>query len=597
MKKFFSLAFIVIMAVLIFVITNLLFAWLGAYTIIDATSEKLYTLSNDEKNLAKNLPVPVTLRFYVSDNLGSYDLNMGNYAHHVAGILNRYYAAAPDKIKLEIYRIKSGSESERQAIQDGILPIADDEQDFYFGLRINAKDKTAVIPTINPDRGQQFESDLKRILSDFSLPQKKVVGVMSGKLPLWQSSIKNPAPLMMSMLKQYYVLAKVEPNDSIISQDIDVLLVVYPVRLSAVAAYALDQYLMRGGKIIFIIDPYSEILHQLQGYPPHPDKEMKDYIQRWGIDYFYGKVAGNIFEAEKTEDAKGKKYAYPLWFFAPKDGQKLHFRTPGIVKPLDTNLNYQILADTGLGGGQIDVSAIRYAPKSEIIEAFEQDNENHILALAVKGQFYSHYHGNILEGTESSQNVQPYVPFSSANAEIVVIADSDFIADDSWVMSFNKDNPVYGTVSYADNISFLIKQIDRLSGIHIPSGNLSLFKKKNNIAEIFYLKSAQYYKNLKEQAEEKEALSSAYLKKLQRKKVSVEDVKHRTILDNAEKQNQLDKKNLQKVNRQIEAKANNLLFWLIILNLIIFPLLFLLLICFAAAYRRHLVKKKTEVIK
>lgn len=595
MRKTFSLIIIGILAFILFVLANILAAWVGAHTIIDSTSEKQYTLSEKAVQLAQNLPEPITFRFYASEDLSDYDWNMGGYAAKIVGLLNRYQLAAPDKIKLEIYRVKSSSETERQAVKDGILPLNGEEQDYFFGLQVKSKDKQMSIPSFNPARGNLVEADLQRILIAITEKNPTVVGIVSPKLPLWSEGDRNPAPILMSTLKEYYTVAKVNPTEDNISQKIDVLLVVYPTELSSVFAYALDQYVMRGGKVIFVVDPYSELQHRLQGYPPRPDEEMKDYLQKWGIDYHFDYVVGNSHTAEKIKDNEGKRYLYPLWFFGKsEDGKNLHFRTAGELKILNSDaFDYKILATSGKQSGKVNVSAIRYAPKTEAAAAYMQDNQDKIIALSVKGKFNSHYYKNILAGTDSEKNVQPYMPFSLEDTEISVIADSDFLADESWVLSYNEQNPVYGYQPYADNILFLTEQIDRLSGKISSDQKKSSFK-MYNIAEVLYQKSALRRQTEREKAENAEAKSSAYLKKLQSRKHNSEDVAFRKILSEAEQQYDTDTRNLQNINRQITDEADRSLWTMLLANLLVYPLLMLLLITVTVLGKRWCFKKKMQ---
>ena len=102
----------------LFVLFNLLAAWLGGGRPIDATADNRYTLSARSQAVLGSLKQPVTLRFYVSDDLSAYDWNLGIYAAETAALLSRYQLSAPEKVRLEIRRVKTSSEMEKQALQD-----------------------------------------------------------------------------------------------------------------------------------------------------------------------------------------------------------------------------------------------------------------------------------------------------------------------------------------------------------------------------------------------------------------------------------------------------------------------------------------------
>lgn len=157
------------------------------------------------------------------------------------------------------------------------------------------------------------------------------------------------------------------------------MLALDPGRLPPVFAYALDQYVMRGGKVVFLVDPYSEVRHALQGYPPRPDAEMGEYLKTWGIDYHAERVAGDVLRGERVKGGDGRYRVYPLWFWAKgEDGRPLRFHTPGSLLAAENfaDLHFSELAATGGQSGDIAAEKIRYASKTQVILDYNQDNKN-----------------------------------------------------------------------------------------------------------------------------------------------------------------------------------------------------------------------------
>ena len=593
MKKIVSSFIVCVLALLLFVIANILVAWGSGFWGWDVTSEKNYTLSRAAEVMIKKSDETVTMRLYVSENLSSYDWSMGEFASQVVGVLNRYRLLNDDKIKIEIYRVKSGSAFEKQAVKDGIIPLSDGENDFYFGLKAVAQSgKYAVIPSFNPARKNELENDINRVFFLVSEPQT-VVGIVSPKLPWWAQTKQNPFKALSALLKEYYTVAKVGIDDPIISQDIDVLLVIYPVELPKVFAYALDQYVMRGGKVIFVVDPYSELMHKKQGYPPRPDEKIAGYLKHWGVDYVWDNVSGNIKDSEKITDAKVRNFIYPLWFFAKdKNDKRLHFRTAGEVKPaIGTDYQIQSTVDSGAEGGTIPVANIRYAPKSQVMSEYVQDDTPRSLILTVSGKLRSHFSENILSATDSEDNVQPYMPFAVNDTKVAVIADSDFLADETWVFSFDENNPVYGTTTYADNAAFLVEMIDEMNGLSVPSVQKNKLK-NTNIAEWLYTRSFLKYADEKDKAEREEAFAGAHLNRLRQIKSNSEDIVFRKKLDEAEQRYVAKEKKLKQVNAQIKADADGALTQMLLISLLFGPVIILLLSAVAVQLRRMRFKNK-----
>ncbi len=579
MKRVSPILFIAFLLLLLFVVVNLTTSWIFGSFLIDATSNQRYTLNKQTHSIVKNLPQKVKLRLYLSNDLSGYDWNIAAYAAEVVSFLSRYQQLQPNKINLQIYRIENGGEKEKQALNNGILPLSTDDQNYYFGLSILADDgRNFIIPNFLPERRQLLETDLSRLLADLAMPEKLKVGIFSPNLPL--SGDKTPFNAFLSLLSQNYDLLQISPKDFYIPQNIDVLILINPSRLETLFAYAVDQYLMRGGKVIFLIDPYSELRHKQQGYPPKPDTHMEEFLKTWGIKYNSRKITGDEINGEKIRDNNGQTKTYPLWFWTKDNqGKKLHFYTPGSLEINNyPDLTYELLVSTLDKSGEIGVEKVRYAPKTKIIQNYVQDNNQRILALLVQGEFRSHFRGNPLEGTQSVNKIAPFLPWSSKDAAVVVIADSDWIGDNSWVASFNQLNPVFGTNIYADNAYFLLNLIDRLGKRQqIPFPNNHLYGAKTNIAQVFYLKSFQAYEKQREKLEDQEKLSAAVLYNLKQLNDN-NNLHYQQEIQQAQAQNQRDQQALKAVNRQIEYDTNNYLKHFILFNVLIFPLLIFLFI-------------------
>lgn len=558
---------------LLFVIANLLVSRLVGGRQLDATASGRYTLTEESLKTVAALRQPVTIRLYVSEKLQSAWDELGAHAARTTAFLARCVLAAPDKIRLEIRRIKPFSDMEKQAVSEGMLPFPENEEELYFGLKVIAADgRSALIPALKPERRALLESDLNRILHGLNEERKVKIGVFSPRLPFSPDGKGSAFASLAALLQEYYEVFEIPAGSSLVPQDISVVLALDPGRLPPVFAYALDQYVMRGGKVVFLVDPYSEVRHALQGYPPRPDAEMGEYLKTWGIDYHAERVAGDVLRGERVKGGDGRYRVYPLWFWAKgEDGRPLRFHTPGSLLAAENfaDLHFSELAATGGQSGDIAAEKIRYASKTQVILDYNQDNKKRVLALLAEGKFRSHYRGGILDKAKS---VQPYLPFAVRDAAVAVVADSDFAADELWVASRDPENPVYGIVPYAGNAAFLLGLIDRLSGRAVVPPSVSPEAPgAANIAETLYLKSAEKLREEKEKFDAKEAASSARLRRLKKSLTDSEDVSRRREIERAENENRRDRKALQNLERQIAAAADDRLELFVWLCFVVFP--------------------------
>lgn len=558
---------------LLFVIANLLVSRLVGGRQLDATASGRYTLTEESLKTVAALRQPVTIRLYVSEKLQSAWDELGAHAARTTAFLARCVLAAPDKIRLEIRRIKPFSDMEKQAVSEGMLPFPENEEELYFGLKVIAADgRSALIPALKPERRALLESDLNRILHGLNEERKVKIGVFSPRLPFSPDGKGSAFASLAALLQEYYEVFEIPAGSSLVPQDISVVLALDPGRLPPVFAYALDQYVMRGGKVVFLVDPYSEVRHALQGYPPRPDAEMGVYLKTWGIDYHAERVAGDVLRGERVKGGDGRYRVYPLWFWAKgEDGRPLRFHTPGSLLAAENfaDLHFSELAATGGQSGDIAAEKIRYASKTQVILDYNQDNKKRVLALLAEGKFRSHYRGGILDKAKSAQ---PYLPFAVRDAAVAVVADSDFAADELWVASRDPENPVYGIVPYAGNAAFLLGLIDRLSGRAVVPPSVSPEAPgAANIAETLYLKSAEKLREEKEKFDAKEAASSARLRRLKKSLTDSEDVSRRREIERAENENRRDRKALQNLERQIAAAADDRLELFVWLCFVVFP--------------------------
>ena len=540
---------------------------------LDATASGRYTLTEESLKTVAALRQPVTIRLYVSEKLQSAWDELGAHAARTTAFLARCVLAAPDKIRLEIRRIKPFSDMEKQAVSEGMLPFPENEEELYFGLKVIAADgRSALIPALKPERRALLESDLNRILHGLNEERKVKIGVFSPRLPFSPDGKGSAFASLAALLQEYYEVFEIPAGSSLVPQDISVVLALDPGRLPPVFAYALDQYVMRGGKVVFLVDPYSEVRHSLQGYPPRPDAEMGEYLKTWGIDYHAERVAGDVLRGERVKGGDGRYRVYPLWFWAKgEDGRPLRFHTPGSLLAAENfaDLHFSELAATGGQSGDIAAEKIRYASKTQVILDYNQDNKKRVLALLAEGKFRSHYRGGILDKAKSAQ---PYLPFAVRDAAVAVVADSDFAADELWVASRDPENPVYGIVPYAGNAAFLLGLIDRLSGRAVVPPSVSPEAPgAANIAETLYLKSAEKLREEKEKFDAKEAASSARLRRLKKSLTDSEDVSRRREIERAENENRRDRKALQNLERQIAAAADDRLELFVWLCFVVFP--------------------------
>lgn len=283
----------------------------------DITDQKIYTLSDGTKNILSRLNQPIKVRLYYAATAalkGPDQIRFfNNYYTFVRELLEEYESMANGMIQLEVIDPRPFSEEEAQALRYGLqrFPITE-EENFFFGLAIQTPfGIEKIIPFFSPDRQNFVEYDISYLIDTAATRQKSKVGILSSleimgddvtgymaRMMQMQGQQPRPAWGIIGQLKQEYKVSKVEPDVTEI-KDIDILLVIHPKELPQQTLFAIDQFVLKGGRTIVCVDPYclSDMPTQQQlqtGVPPKQSSDLNILLNQWGLD-----VPENTFAGDK----------------------------------------------------------------------------------------------------------------------------------------------------------------------------------------------------------------------------------------------------------------------------------------------------------
>lgn len=571
-----------VLAFAVWIVINLSIGWIfGGYN-WDITSSRNYTLDKASEETVLRLDKPVSFRLFVSDKLDSYNVESYNYAAYVTAILSQYQKINPQKIHFEIIRVKDWAPEAKQAEKAGIKAVPYENTHIYFGLQISSDGHQYRIAELIPGRRPYFENDINRILRRFITEEKYTVGIVSPEIPLLTKSNRQKLWSLFDELAMDYKFVHVSEDAPYIPQEIKVLLVLAPNQLPPLFVYALDQYLMRGGKLVVFVDPYSEVSHFYRGYPPLGNSNIRKFLEEWGIIYDYNRIVGSFSGALKVSGG----IHYPLWFFTSGQGYKrLHFRTAGsLAIEAKDGLKYEVLLSSPEDAGTINAGLLRYASKKEAAKQFKGQNQSYNLAVKVSGEFISGYTHGYFDGTEYEKDIPPFFFVSQPDASLTVIADSDFVSDDSWAVSGDESNPVYGAEPYADNAEFILKLIDSLITEGEDNAIPVAYPKYSDEATI-----AQYIAEplIAASEQQREELTVKH-NKLRRQIAEIKDLmfgadagsslQYRRQIDELEQQDKESLSDLDYLERLLNYQTEIVINRLLWLNIIVYPLSLLMLI-------------------
>ena len=495
-----ALVCIALMLVSVNILATHFFTWR-----LDLTRERLYTLSQGTLRTLAKIDEPLTLRFYYSTRLSDEVPSYGVYAQRVRELLDQYVAAAHGKLRLEVYNPQPFSDAEDRAVAFGLqgVPLDAAGEQVYFGLAAtNSTDDQQVIAFFQPERERFLEYDLTKLVHSLAFPKKTVVGLISS-LPLegdMMAMMRGRPAEPMAVMEQLNQLDTVKPlgaNIDAIPQDIDVLMLVHPQNLSEKTLYAIDQFVLRGGKALVFVDPLSELQasHPSQLNPPGSPSasNLERLFKSWGFEVPPNVVAGDRRDAQRVgvPSARGTRPVdYVAWLNLKADNlnredmitadlSHINMASSGIVEPLaDGKTTVEPLITTSLDSTKIPAGKLTGLPDvAGLLAEFKPDNKRYILAAHVTGTAESAFPDGppklsepakpeAKEG-EGDQPPKPpegeFLKQSLRPINMIVVADSDMLDDKFWLQK----QEFFGQrvlVPTANNGDFVANAIEVLAG-------------------------------------------------------------------------------------------------------------------------------------
>ena len=514
------------MAIALLLAVNIISDTLLKTARLDLTENQLYTLSEGSKNILKTLEEPITLHFYLSQTLATSLPGVSSYTIRVRELLEEYQRVAAGKINLKVIDPEPFSEEEDSAESYGLQGIPVDNNTFYFGLAgTSSTDGEEIIPFLSPNRAEFLEYDLTKLIFQLANPDQKVVGIMS-TLPI-QGDMSSPFQqaqvrpwAIVDHISQLFQVEKVSTEVETIPDDIDVLMLVHPKDLSDATLYAIDQFVLKGGRAIVFADPYSEA-YKPPSDPKNPfaamqaprNSELTKLFDAWGIELVQSKVVGSLRTAQKVQVRKGSRTSvvtYPVWmdlddeqYFNKEDittgklGNIALATVGALVKKGDVGTEIIPLIESGDKAMQIDIAKLGFLAEPEnLVREFKPEGK-FTLAARVTGIVPTAFPDGMPDGSDATENEtdSKHITESAEAINIIVVADTDILEDKFWVRVQN----IFGqriALPHAANATFVSNALDNLSGSNdlISVRNRGGFVRPFTLVEEIQQEAEQHYR-------------------------------------------------------------------------------------------------------
>ncbi len=424
MKKQSALLSTLLIVVAIIVVVNYLVGGLGFFNArFDLTQKKLFTLSDGTRRILTSIQSdkPITLRFYASRDSRLMPQWIQSYATTVEDLLLEFEKASNGKASLEKIDPRPDSESEDKARADDIQGhvVNESEDKVYFGIAIQCADQKEIIPALSPNDESSLEYQIARAIAKVTKTKKSVLGVLT-PLPIAEPAMSQQMMMMMqkqqqqpwaviTQLRQDYEVRKVQPTADKIDADINILLVIHPADLAERTEFAIDQFVLRGGKVIAFVDPqcavssmYNNQGNPMMGQPPSmtsPSSTLKNLFKSWGVSFEKDMVVADM--TLRTRFQKG-----PLATFLTLSREYIN-RDEQITAPLEMvqmfspgafsvekkdGITPVTLLESSENSELIDNAAAEKA-RNEPLNNFQPEGKKRILGLRLNGHFKTAFPG------------------------------------------------------------------------------------------------------------------------------------------------------------------------------------------------------------
>lgn len=500
----------------------------------DLTQDKVFSLSEGTRSLLGKLERDVTIKLFFSRSMKDLPVPVKTYATRVEELLHEYADAGKGRITIEVIDPKPDTDDEEWAQKYGITGVRLPKGDqMYFGIVFLIGTQEMAIPYLDPRREEFLEYDIAEALMSKTKKETVSIGLISS-LPV----IGSPSPVMgpqgpiddtwaiVNDLRRNFQVSKVETDTKEIPANIKVLMVIHPKEIPEPTLYAIDQFVLNGGKLVVAVDPMSRTDMQMNanapktpGQAPRLSSDLEKLLAAWDIEYDKNTLVGDAALATQI-NAGGQMMRYPFFVTLNESLLSRQSVITGKLKSIlvgeggvishksGANSKFESLMNFTKDSGVTNSQSAMYQNPLELARSLKPDGKERSLAAVVTGRFKTAFPAGAPSGASISQKHRAEAERETA---IVVVADVDMFYDQNAVDKF-RFGPQVMVRPRNDNLSFLVNAMDYLGG----SEDLIAIRSKGRIARPF-TRVAEIQKEAQKRWQAEEESLTTQINELQRK--------------------------------------------------------------------------------
>ncbi|NKB55566.1 MAG: ABC transporter [Alphaproteobacteria bacterium] len=600
-----GLAFAVILFFAVNIFSNTVFKSMQ----VDLTQDQLFTLSEGTKRVLALLDEPVDIRLFFSRAMGERSPENARHHNRVRELLLQYAEIANGKIRLTFENPEPFSSSEDRAVAFGLegIPVNEAGDQGFFGLAAtNSTDDQVVIPFFSTERETFLEYDLTKMVQRLVNPTQKTVGLLStipisgGYVPEFGTTQRWP---IVERVMEFFLIMPLPTDIREVPEDVDILMLVHPVGLNPHTLYAIDQFMLRGGKALAFLDPVAEAeaaSSRKQGFRPR-SSDFNQVLERWGLHMATGKVAADLDSARRVNVRQGaqmKVADYVAWLsltesnFAAADVvtgdmSLLNVASAGVLEPTSSkDISVTPLVKSGTRSMRIEASKIRNgADVLALFRDFKSEDRELIVAARVTGKATSAFPDGpprdkaaLGPRAAAAGKAAAHLDRASNPFTAIVVADIDMLHQRFW-LEVNETMGQRVMVPNANNGDFVVNALDYLTGSDALTGLRARGKSSRpfTLVQAIRRDAEQRFSDKEQQLRDKLTGAQERLNELMSREADKTDAILRTeqkrALDESRSEIVAIRTELRDVQHELRKDIESLEIWMKFFNIAAVPLL------------------------
>lgn len=614
-----------VLAGVVFLSINLISSTAFRSVKADFTKEGLYTISEGTRKALSSIDEPIDIRVYYSNKLGEAAPSFAKNFERVRTLLEQYRSISGGKLQVSYIDPEPFSDAEDRAVAAGLRGIRlNPEGDLgYFGMvGANSTDNEETIGFFAPERERFIEYDVTKLIYTLAHPKKPTIGLVS-TLPLdggldpmmgMRGPVMQPQ-MVMQQIRDLFEVKTLGKDLKEVPADVDVLMVVQPDGLSPEAVYAIDQFALKGGRVLAFVDPVPETLRPATPMAMSTSLNFEEFnklLKAWGVEFDGKQVAGDIQHARRVQFGGGPNNVvteYVAWLGFDSSNldkgdvlsagiERLNLASSGYFTPVKgATSKLTPVLQTSAEAEIIPAEKISPMPDAvALLREYKPGGKPLVIAARISGEVKSAYPDGRPKAEKSEEKKDEKnasaAPSNTEEAKdadgkaahraegkinVLVVADTDLLSDQFWV-DVRDFLGQQIAMPHAHNSAFVIGALENLSG----SDALLSLRGRGVVDRPFEL-VADIRREAERRYREKEQALTAKLKELQDQLAKLEKVgdgeaviltdKDREAIERFRGEMLTVRRDLREVKRALREDIDRLDAWLKIANIGAVPLL------------------------